>query len=376
MDWRRDDRLAQLRSKALETHGADTVWRFREDFHVFSNFYLLRKPYYVTVHDPETGESDGIWYASSEQAYMAAKTLNIEIRRLISQMTAAEAKKYCRSEEFKQRYQRPDFWDIDNGYQRYMHGVSDELCVHFMRDIVWQKFADPQLRKILLDTGDAHIMEGNTWGDDFWGKVVNRSGHLVGKNKLGGLLMDLRNEFRHIQGMHQEEKAKFDLQSADFPVLGKSKAVNSSVLSQGENSSSPTEPSCQESAGQSALKPEAVVREMATSTTRCRRWGRVMASPNDSKAAVVGAPANASSDSNKETVGARLASLHDDGTDKEVRRLSKALREIDELELALEAVTKAGGRLRQNQMQKIGKKQEYLDKLNELALPVSVSGGS
>lgn len=75
-------------------------------------------------------------------------------------------------------------------------------------------------------------------------------------------------------------------------------------------------------------------------------------------------------------LSARLASLHDDGTDKEVRRLSKALREIDELELALEAVTKAGGRLRQNQMQKIGKKQEYLDKLNELALPVSVSGGS
>lgn len=305
---------------------------------------------------------------------MAAKTLNIEIRRLISQMTAAEAKKYCRSDEFKQRYQRPDFWDIDNGYQRYTHGVSDELCVHFMRDIVWQKFADPQLRKILFDTGDAHIMEGNTWGDDFWGKVVNRSGHLVGKNKLGGILMDLRSEFRRIQARHQEE-AQFDLQAADFPVVGQSKAVNSSVLSQGENSSSPTEPSCQESAGQSALKPEAVVREMVTSTTRCRRWGCVMASPNDSKAAVVGALANASNDINKETVGARLASLHDDGMDKEARRLSKALREIDELELALEAVAKAGGRLRRNQMQKIAKKQEYLDKLNELVLPVSVSGG-
>lgn len=374
MDWRRDDRLAQVRSKALETHGADTVWRFRENFHVFSNFYLLRKPYYVTVHDPETGESDGIWYASSEQAYMAAKTLNIEIRRLISQMTAAEANKYCRSDEFKQRYQRPDFWDIDNGYQRYTHGVSDELCVYFMRDIVWQKFADPQLRKILFDTGDAHIMEGNTWGDDFWGKVVNRSGHLVGKNKLGGILMDLRSEFRRIQARHQEE-AQFDLQAADFPVLGQSKAVNSSVLSQGENSSSPTELSCQESTGQSALKPEAVVREMVTSTTRCRRWGRVVASPNDSKAAVVGALANSSNDINKETVGARLASLHDDGMDKELRRLSKALREIDELELALEAVAKAGGRLRRNQMQKIAKKQEYLDKLNELVLPVSVSGG-
>lgn len=376
MDWRRDDRLAQLRSKALETHGGDTVWRFREDFHVFSNFYQLRKPYYVTVHDPETGESDGIWYASSEQAYMAAKTLKLEIRRLISQMTAGEAKKYCRSDEFKQRYQRPDFWDIDNGHQSYIHGVNDELCVHFMRDIVRQKFADPQLRKILLDTGDAHIMEGNTWGDDFWGKVVTRSGRLVGKNKLGGILMDLRSEFRRIQARHREEEAQFDLQSADFPCLGQSKAVDSSVLVQGENSSSPSEPFCQESAGQPALKPEAVVQEMATNITRSRRWGRVMASPNDSKTAVVGAPANASSDSNKETGGARLASSHYDGTEKEVRRLSKALREIDELELALEAVAKAGGRLRRNQMQKIAKKQEYLDKFNELALPVSVSGGN
>jgi len=397
-----NDRLAQLRSKALETHGADTVWYFRKDFYVFSNFHKLRQPYYVTVHDPETGESDGILYPTSEQAYMAAKTLKLDVRRWISQMpTAAEAKKYCRSDEFKQCYMRPDFWD---------------LCVHFMGDILRQKFADPQLKKILLDTGDAYLMEGNTWGDNFWGKVVDSSGCLVGKNNLGKILMDLRSEFRSevaTQVRHQEEEAHFTLQSANFPGLVQSQVVKSSVLVQGEAFSRPAEPSGQEAASQSAsialcqqsaqsegsqtaagLKPEKLVREMAATTTRRRRWNRGTALPNDLTAKVIGALVDASSDGNKETVSAQLiASLHDDGfrsrlgkqpldkipglrspvvTDKEVRRLLKALREIDELELKLEVAAEAGGHLRRNQMQKIAKKQEYLDKLHELGISASV----
>lgn len=62
--------------------------------------------------------------------------------------------------------------------------------------------------------------------------------------------------------------------------------------------------------------------------------------------------------------------------DKDVRRLQKALREIDQLELQLEVLAEAGGHLRRNQMQKIARKQEYLDKLQELLVPSSVSGRS
>lgn len=52
-------------------------------------------------------------------------------------------------------------------------------------DTVWH------FRNMLLDTEDAYIMEGNVWGDDFWGKVV-KSGRLVGENNLGKILMSLR----------------------------------------------------------------------------------------------------------------------------------------------------------------------------------------
>lgn len=57
-----------------------------------------------------------------------------------------------------------------------------------MCDILMCKFSqDPDLRQKLLDTGHAELEEGNTWGDKYWGTVDG-----VGKNKLGKLLMEVR----------------------------------------------------------------------------------------------------------------------------------------------------------------------------------------
>ena len=42
---------------------------------------------------------------------------------------------------------------------------------------------------LLLATGDAKIVEGNTWGDVFWG-VCNG----VGENHLGEILMKVRQD--------------------------------------------------------------------------------------------------------------------------------------------------------------------------------------
>jgi len=53
------------------------------------------------------------------------------------------------------------------------------------------KFADPFLRKKLLATGDRELIEGNQHGDREWGQVNG-----VGENKLGKLLMKLREEIR------------------------------------------------------------------------------------------------------------------------------------------------------------------------------------
>lgn len=65
-----------------------------------------------------------------------------------------------------------------------------------MYDLVRAKFEqNPDLAKKLLDTGDEEIVEFNTWGDTYWG-VVLKDGKLVGKNRLGEILMLVRSGLR------------------------------------------------------------------------------------------------------------------------------------------------------------------------------------
>lgn len=49
----------------------------------------------------------------------------------------------------------------------------------------------PNLTHLLLSTGDAELVEGNTWGDTYWGVCDG-----VGENWLGKLLMQVRQELR------------------------------------------------------------------------------------------------------------------------------------------------------------------------------------
>lgn len=58
-----------------------------------------------------------------------------------------------------------------------------------MEDLLRQKFSKTPLRRLLLATGEAELIEGNTWGDTYWGVC-----HGVGQNHLGCLLMKIRGE--------------------------------------------------------------------------------------------------------------------------------------------------------------------------------------
>lgn len=71
----------------------------------------------------------------------------------------------------------------------------DDIRIDVMRDLLRQKFTDPELRSLLLATGDAELIEGNWWGDIFWGMVQTPAG-LVGDNHLGKLLMEIREELK------------------------------------------------------------------------------------------------------------------------------------------------------------------------------------
>lgn len=137
------------------------IGNFDEKYAFLSNFY----PSSVT-------DEDDITYPTVEHYFQAMKTLDKAQRfNMAIQSTPGKAKRLGRKCNL-----RPD-WE----------SIKDSI----MEDALRKKFSDPILKKALLDTGDEYLEEGNTWGDQYWG-VYNG----IGKNKLGKLLMKLREEIK------------------------------------------------------------------------------------------------------------------------------------------------------------------------------------
>lgn len=133
---------------------------FTGEYRFLSNFYPSR----IVVK--------GILYPTVEHAYQAYKTNELHQRMWISSArTPGEAKRRGRRVH------------MSSGWEHIKLGVMSSL-------LKW-KFEIPDLRKKLVDTRDAELVEGNTWGDTFWG-VCNG----VGENNLGKLLMRVREELR------------------------------------------------------------------------------------------------------------------------------------------------------------------------------------
>ena len=139
---------------------------FSGKYHFLSNFCPSPTPYM------------GITWKSAEHAYQAAKLTDDNVARAIlrDMPSPGLAKRYAR------KHPKPDGWD--------------DRKVQVMREVLWAKFTHVEFRKQqLLETGDAHLLEGNDWGDEFWGCV--KAGHVWrGENTLGKLLMELREKLR------------------------------------------------------------------------------------------------------------------------------------------------------------------------------------
>lgn len=134
------------------------------DFH--SPGYEFLSNFYMT---PVLWE--GILYPSSEHAYQASKTLDPNIRKAISLLSTPGKAKRAK----KNFVQRPDW--------------NDRLKLLTMEAILRIKFQDPKLRALLDATKGQELIEGNTWGDVFWGACNGK-----GKNHLGTILMNIRDE--------------------------------------------------------------------------------------------------------------------------------------------------------------------------------------
>lgn len=67
----------------------------------------------------------------------------------------------------------------------------------FMMEALREKFKDKNFKQSLLSTGDEEIVEWNKWHDNEWGSCICiKCRNKTGKNKLGKLLMQLRQEIR------------------------------------------------------------------------------------------------------------------------------------------------------------------------------------
>jgi hypothetical protein len=132
----------------------------------FENEYFYLSNYF---------ESDfvfhGLHYKSVEHAYQSMKATSVEdAEKIRLAKTPDDAKKLSRTIEIR------NDWDL----------VKRSL----MKEIVKQKFLQNSLLlSNLLNTYSEEIVEGNWWGDRYWG-VCNGTG----ENQLGKILMELRSE--------------------------------------------------------------------------------------------------------------------------------------------------------------------------------------
>ena len=117
---------------------------------------------------PSKIEFEGIVFPTVEHAFQAAKTLDLEERKRIAKLeTAGKAKRAGRKVVLREDW--------------------EEIKVAIMFELCLEKFSQPIFKELLLATGNARLVEGNTWNDTFWG-VCNG----IGKNNLGNILMEIR----------------------------------------------------------------------------------------------------------------------------------------------------------------------------------------
>lgn len=150
------------------------VKEFRDDYYFLSNFF------------PASFKWRNIEFPTGEHAFNYAKGFYCHDKikqqqhfdNVLSAPTPAKAKYYGRSVRI----------DINEW---------DERRVWIMREIVHARFAqntsNVDLVGKLINTGAMMLVEGNDWGDKFWGRALDAdTGKMVGFNTLGVLLMEER----------------------------------------------------------------------------------------------------------------------------------------------------------------------------------------
>jgi ribA/ribD-fused uncharacterized protein len=167
------------------------IAEFEGDYRFLSNFYNTPICY------------NGIVYRTSEHAYQAAKHTSTEHLRSINN------------------------WGTPGGAKRAGKKIRlrsdwEAVKIGIMTDIIRCKFFDnPDLLRMLLETESELLVEGNNWGDNFWGSspVPANQGKIVGLNWLGVILMDFRDKCNMITRFNREIAAEVLRLHPTLPTL-------------------------------------------------------------------------------------------------------------------------------------------------------------
>lgn len=150
----------------------NVIDKFEGEYRFLSNFYERQ----VTI--------DGLTFENTEAAFHSYKQPSR--REEFVGLTAKEAKRLGRSVTLR------DDWE--------------EIKDSVMFNVCMAKFSQHEdIKQALLKTGNADLIEGNTWNDTYWG-VCNGKG----RNKLGQILMLIRAAFA----------VPLELREIDIPVIG------------------------------------------------------------------------------------------------------------------------------------------------------------
>lgn len=142
-------------------------WNSITDFHE-EKYSFLSNFFEATV------EYKGLSYGSNEAAFQAQKCMTEEEKISFTTLKPGKSKSLGRRVQL-----RPD-WET--------------VKYDIMEEIVHAKFFQhPDLAYKLLATGDKVLVEGNRWGDIYWGVDMNTG---QGENHLGRILMKVREELR------------------------------------------------------------------------------------------------------------------------------------------------------------------------------------
>lgn len=138
------------------------IKEFKNQYFFLSNFYECPIYYNKLV------------FCNAEAAFQAQKVIDEKEQYKFINLNASQARKLGKTIVLREDWEE----------------VKDNI----MYEIVKRKFTvNKELQQKLIDTKDEELVEGNWWHDTYWG-VDSKTG--IGKNKLGKILMKVREEVK------------------------------------------------------------------------------------------------------------------------------------------------------------------------------------